>query len=175
MAIDSLFAPLSGRFWRMLGVRWQQRPFDSGSHVTGGRFNPPGVLALYLSRDYNTAIAEMHQDLIRPGTLVAYDVTADVIVDLTDPAICEKLKVTASDLACAWRTIHAIERGVPPTWPLVDRLVAADCAGALVPSFQRPDGVNLVLWRWHDAATAGDGAALTLLDPTGELGAGAPA
>jgi RES domain-containing protein len=154
----------------MLGVRWQQRPFDSGSHVTGGRFNPPGVTALYLSGDYNTAIAEMHQDLIRPGTLAAYEVTADAIVDLTEPSVCEKLGVAQSDLACAWRTIHAVERSTPPTWPIVERLIAAGCVGALAPSFQRPGGINLVLWQWHDAADIGDGAALTLLDPTGELG-----
>ena len=41
--------PLTGRFWRMLGVRWQRRPYDSGSHLTGGRWNysvikPDGVI-----------------------------------------------------------------------------------------------------------------------------------
>ncbi len=48
--------PLTGRFWRMLGVRWQRRAFESGSHLTGGRWNPPGMPALYVSADYNTAI-----------------------------------------------------------------------------------------------------------------------
>ena len=65
-------APLQGRYWRMLGVRWQRRPLESGSHRTGGRWNPMGMPALYLSADYVTAIVEMHQELVRPGTLAAY-------------------------------------------------------------------------------------------------------
>jgi RES domain-containing protein len=153
--------PLAGRYWRMLGVRWQHRPFDSGAHLTGGRWNAAGVRALYLSADYNTAIAEMHQDLIRPGTLVAYDVAARAVADLSegDPAI----------LTCRWRQIYKVEGGVPPSWALADRLIAAGAEGALVPSVQHRGGTNLVLWRWHEAGRAGEGAALTLLDPEAAL------
>lgn len=154
---DHPLRPLNSRFWRMLGIRWQGRPFDSGAHLTGGRWNPPGTPALYLSADYTTAIMEMHQDLVRPGTLVAFDVAAPAIADLTaaDPAVT----------ACLWRAIHRIERGIPPSWTLADRLIAAGADGALVPSVQNRGGVNLVLWRWHDAGINGDGAALTLVDP----------
>lgn len=149
--------PLTGRFWRMLGVRWQRRPYDSGSHLTGGRWNPVGTPALYLSADYNTAIQEMHQDLVRPGTLVAFDVAADSIADLgdADPAITLAL----------WRQIHMIDRKTPPSWALASKLIAAGAQGALVPSAQLRGGRNLVLWRWHDAAAAGEGARLSLLDP----------
>ena len=59
---DLSHAPHDGRYWRMLGVRWHMRPFDSGSHPTGGRWNPPGTPALYLSADHGTAIAEMRDD-----------------------------------------------------------------------------------------------------------------
>ncbi len=154
-------ASLAGRFWRMLGVRWQARPFDSGSHLTGGRWNPPGTRALYLSADYNTAIREMHQDLVRPGTLVAYDLDATAIADLrdADPAI----------LACEWRRIFKLEDGVPASWDLAGQCLAAGAQGALVPSIQHRGGTNLVLWRWHDARTSGEGAALTLLDPEAVL------
>lgn len=149
--------PHVGRYWRMLGIRWQRQPFASGSHLTGGRWNAPGTPALYLSADYNVAIREMHQDLVRLGMLVAFDVTADAIADLTglDPAITDN----------RWRDIYMIEKGVPPTWPLAHELIAAGADGALVPSLQSAGGVNLVLWRWHDAATPGEGAALALLDP----------
>lgn len=150
----------------MLNLRWQRKPFDSGSHVTGGRWNRPGVRALYLSTDYATAIEEMHQLLIRPGTLVAFDVRGERIADLTaaDPAVTR----------CDWRRLYMGERGTPPTWPLVDTLIAAGAEGALVPSVQREGGVNLVLWRWHEAGgagpdDAGEGAALTLLDPEAAL------
>jgi hypothetical protein len=30
-------------------------------------------------------------------------------------------------------------------------------------------GTNLVLWRWHDAAPASEGATLTVLDPEAVL------
>lgn len=154
-------APLAGRFWRMLGVRWQHRPFDSGSHLTGGRWNPIGTPALYLSADYNTAIAEMHQDIIRPGTLVAYDVEAAAIADLTtaDSAIT----------ACLWRDIYAVQKGMPPSWTLARQLIAGGAEGALVPSVQSRGGRNLVLWRWHAAGGDGEGAALGLLDPEAAL------
>jgi RES domain-containing protein len=157
-------APLTGRYWRMLGVRWQHRPFESGAHLTGGRWNPPQMPALYLSADYNTAITEMYQDLIRPGTLVAFDVAADAIADLRedDPAT----------LHCEWRRIFRIERATPPSWTLARALIASGAEGALVPSVQHRGGTNLVLWRWHDAGEAGQGAALRLLDPTRDLGEG---
>lgn len=152
---------LTGRYWRMLGIRWQRRPFESGSHLTGGRWNPVGRPALYLSADYNTAIQEMHQDLVRPGTLVALDVRANAVADLSgaDPRL----------LANEWRRIYKLEGGTPPSWPLAERLIAAGAEGALVPSVQNRAGLNLVLWRWRDAERAGEGAALTLLDPVGDL------
>ena len=148
---------LKGRYWRMLGVRWHGRPFESGSHLTGQRWNPRGTPALYLSADYNTAIEEMHQDLVRPGTLVAFDVAAAKIADLSgaDPALTR----------CDWRRIVAIEKDTPPSWTLAQELIAAGAEGALVPSVQHKGGTNLVLWRWHDAAEPGEGAALSLLDP----------
>ncbi len=161
-------APLQGRYWRMLGVRWQRRPLESGSHRTGGRWNPMGMPALYLSADYVTAIVEMHQELVRPGTLAAYDVIANAIADLrgTDPAITE----------CLWRQIFMVEKGIPPSWKLAEELTLAGAEGALVPSVQNKGGTNLVLWKWHDAGAgaetaSGEGAALSLLDPEGALAA----
>ena len=158
---DQPLASLAGRFWRMLNVRWDRHPFESGAHLTGGRWNPVGVPALYLSADYNTAIAEMHQDLVRPGTLVAFDVEAAAIADLTgaDPAITE----------CAWRDIYGVQNGVPPTWTIAQSLIDAGVDGALVPSAVARGGRNLVLWRWHAASVGGEGAALTLLDPEAAL------
>lgn len=149
--------PLSGRYWRVPGIPWQHRPFESGSHLTRGRWNPVDTPALYLSADYHTAIQEMYLDLVRPGTLVAFDVKANAIADLTaaDPAVTQ----------CDWRQIFAVAGGVPPTWPIVRALIEAGAEGALVPSAQHRGGVNLVLWRWHDAREEGEGASLSLLDP----------
>ena len=117
---------VAGRYWRMLAIRWQHRPFETGSHLTGGRWNPVGTPALYLSSDYATAISEMHQDLVRPGTLVAFDVTAAAVADLSraDPEIT----------TCLWRDIYAVLRQIPPTWPLVEELIAAVRAAVRVRS-----------------------------------------
>lgn len=155
--------PLSGRYWRMLGIRWQSRPYESGAHRTGGRWNAPGIRALYLSAAHGTAIMEMHQDLIRPGTLVAFDVNAAAIADLR--------KIDAGTAFCEWRRIFQLEKGIPPSWTVAEELISAGAGGALVPSVQDPSGINLVLWRWHDAhGRAGQGAALALLDPENALG-----
>lgn len=158
---DPILAPLTGRFWRMLGIRWQHRPLESGSHLTGGRWNRVGTPALYLSADYGTAIEELHQDIIRPGTLVAFDVEARAVADLT--------QADGAVTTCLWRDIYGVRREVPPSWSLAQDLIAAGADGALVPSVQNPGGRNLVLWRWHAAAAPGEGAALTLLDPEAAL------
>ena len=156
------------RVWRMLDVKWQKDPYNSGSHLTGQRFNRVGQRALYLGIDHATAIAEFHQTLIRPGTLAAYDIACDDIVDLTRAATRDALGVDLAALGCDWRQIAMIERREPPTWSLADRLIADGILGALVPSLQ-VSGTNLVLWRWHRAGTSGDGAAVTLVDPGGDL------
>lgn len=157
--------PLAGRYWRMIGVRWQRQPFASGSAAVGGRWNAVGTPALYLSADYSTAIAEMHQTVVRPGTLVAYDVTASAIGDLRG----EDAATTTGD----WRRSYWVEGRTPPSWALAAELIAAGAEGALVPSTQNAEGANLVLWRWHEAgAEEGDGAALVLLDPERALGGG---
>jgi RES domain-containing protein len=153
----------------MLDVKWQRQPYDSGSHLTGQRFNRPGQRALYLGSDHAIAIAEFHQTLVRPGTLAAYDVTSDCIVDLTGPVDREAADTDLTVLGCAWRQIAFVNRRDPPTWILADRLIADGAHGALVPSFQREGATNLVLWRWHRAGTAGEGAAVTLVDPGGDL------
>lgn len=158
----------SDRLWRMLDVKWQKDPYHSGSHLTGQRFNRVGQNALYLGVDHATAIAEFHQTLVRPGTLAAYDVDCDIVIDLRQADVRADLGIDLAVLGCDWRRIAAIERQDPPTWTLADRLIANGIAGALVPSFQTT-GANLVLWRWHRAGTAGDGAAVTLVDPGGAL------
>lgn len=163
--MDRPLHPLTGRYWRMLGIKWQREPFSSGSQQTGGRWNAIGTPALYLSADFNTAITEMHQTLIRPGTLVAFDVEASSVADLRG----ERDEVTTAN----WRAIYR-QGGRPGSWALADELIEGGCDGALVPSIQNRGGANLVLWRWHDAAGAGEGARLTLLDPEAALKGEAP-
>ena len=58
-----------------------------GAAVHGGRFNPKGVEALYLSLTIMTAIREASQGFafkIEPYVLCSYDVDCTDIADLTD-------------------------------------------------------------------------------------------
>ena len=109
---------LRGRLWRMLAPKWAHAPLSGeGAAKRGGRFNPPGIAALYMSGDFVTAIAEYEQDLgIRPGTLCAYQVDLAGIVDLCDPATRLAARVETTDLACAWKHIALVLRQRPPTW-----------------------------------------------------------
>lgn len=132
----------------------------------GGRFNQPGMVALYLSEDYITAISEYEQELgIRPGTLCAYDVDLQGIVDLTDPQTQAKCQVTISTLKSAWKELWWVEKQRPPTWDLANHLFSDGYAGIRVPSVQHFSGVNLVLWRWNDQPDR----QITVLDPRGDL------
>lgn len=136
----------------MLAPKWAFQPLSgAGAARHGGRFNQPGTAALYLSEDYITAISEYEQELgIRPGTLCAYDVDVNGIVDLTDPQVQELCVITPSVLTCAWKQIWLVQKQQPPTWELVDRLIAENYAGVRVPSVRHFSGVNIVLWYWND-------------------------
>lgn len=155
------------RCWRVLAPRWAHDPLSgAGAARHGGRWNPPGRPALYMSEDLMTAAAEYEQDLgIRPGTFCAYDLKIGPVADLTDTATAGAWGVAAGDLACPWKQIALIERGTPPTWQHADRLLAAGLCGVRVPSVRQRGGVNVVLWRWNDA----DDRRVTALDPLNDL------
>lgn len=133
----------------------------------GGRWNRPGQAALYLSVDHGTAIAEFHQSLVRPGTLIGYDIKSAAVADLTAATVFDQLSIDAAIVTCEWRKVWKIDRVDPPTWYLVDRLCAAGADGALFPSQAQSGGVNLVLWRW--SALGSDGAVVRPIDPDAEL------
>ena len=151
----------------MLAPKWAYQPLSgAGAARHGGRFNPPGTAALYMSEDYITAISEYEQELgIRPGTLCAYDIDVSGIVDLTDPQEQELCAVTPAILTCAWKQIWLVQKQHPPTWDLVARLVAANCAGIRVPSVRHFSGVNIVLWYWNDCPER----RVSALDPRNDL------
>lgn len=155
------------RCWRMLAPKWAYRPLSgAGAALHGGRFNAPGIVALYISEDYITAISEYEQELgIRPGTLCAYDVNVKGVVDLIDPEVQTICDVNAAVLACAWKEIWLVQKQRPPTWDLAARLIADDCAGVRVPSVQHKSGVNIVLWHWNDSLERN----VSVLDPGTDL------
>jgi RES domain-containing protein len=148
------FSRVQGRFWRMLAPKWAHAPLGgAGAAVRGGRWNEPGVAALYMSERFETAVAEYEQDLgIRPGTLCAHAVDMAGIVNLGDAAVCRELAITAADLRCPWKQIAFVAGGRPPSWDIARRLFDLGAAGVSVPSVQPIGGANLVLWRWNDAS-----------------------
>ncbi len=151
----------------MLAPKWAHEPLSgAGAAARGGRLNEPGMPALYMSEQFDTAISEYEQDLgIRPGTLCAYDADIADVVDLCDADICAAADVDLRDLRCAWKQIAFIDKQRPPTWDIAARLRRAGASGVRVSSVQPVGGANLVLWRWNDAPHQ----TVIALDPLGDL------
>jgi RES domain-containing protein len=145
-----------GYAYRAHNPRWAWSPLSGdGAAQHGGRFNPKGVPALYLSIDPTTAILEASQGFAfkpQPLTLVAYEVDCADIVDLRNETELRAWDIAPRDLECSWKLLA--EQGRPvPSWDIADRLRATGQAGIVVPSFApgaTDANVNLVLWTWSN-------------------------
>ena len=160
-----------GTCYRVHDPRWSFRPLSGdGAAVHGGRFNPKGVPALYLSLDLVTAVREANQGFaakIEPGLLCSYDVDCEDITDLRDKPARDAAEVSFEELASAWALL-ALERKPVPSQKLAARLMEEGNAGVLVPSFaigSAADSCNLVLWRWGPAVPH----RVMVHDPSGRL------
>ena len=139
---------------------WAHTPLSGeGAKKHGGRFNSPGLAALYTSLDITTAWLEAQQGFpfkAQPMTLISYRVDCSTIADLTDPQVLKILRHTDQTLACAWEALHW-QNLIPPTWTLSERLIQNGFSGVKVRSFAPGCSVqnqNLVLWQWgHSDAT----------------------
>ncbi len=143
----------AGTVFRAHNPRWSFAPASGvGAARHGGRFNRPGVPALYTSLRQETAWAEAQQAFPfkpQPLTLCAYAVDCDDVADLTDSGAHD---IHADDLACAWEDLMS-RRAIPPSWAIADRLRDAGVAAIVVPSFAPGAGAgdrNLVFWHWSD-------------------------
>lgn len=70
--------------YRVHQPKWSFAPTSgAGAGTYGGRANRPGVNALYLSLELETALSEYQQldALLPPGLMVSYNVSVDAIVD----------------------------------------------------------------------------------------------
>jgi RES domain-containing protein len=79
-----IFTPLIADVYRVHQPKWSFAPTSgAGVGTYGGRANRPGVNALYLSLEPETALAEYQQRdaLLPPGLMVSYNVSIDAIVD----------------------------------------------------------------------------------------------
>ena len=143
--------------YRAQNPKWSFAPESGeGAALTGGRFNPRGMKALYTSARFETAWLEAQQAFAfkaQPLTLCAYEVDCDDMLDLTDPATRTSQAIELSDLACAWKDL-ATRAIRPPSWILAERLCKAGVAGIMVQSYAAgatPADINVVFWDWGPA------------------------
>lgn len=143
-----------GVVYRAHDPRWAFSALSgAGAARTGGRFNRPGVPALYTALSIETAVKEAQQGFSRkldPMTLVSYVVDCNGICDLSTQDGRNRANIAPGDIACAWK-LHAFRREPVPSWIAADGLIANGYAGMLVPSFAPgadQSDMNLVLWKW---------------------------
>lgn len=160
-----------GTCYRAHDPRWSFKPISgAGAAIHGGRFNPQGIEALYLSLTPMAAIKEASQGFafkIEPSVLCSYDVDCDDIADLRTDAGCRAHAVEPTDLACAWFAVAAAGRE-PASWQIARKLVAEGEAGILVPSFApgaTNEDHNLVLWDWSNRLPH----KVDVFDPSGRM------
>ena len=148
------FTHFEGLVYRAHHPAWAYDPESGeGARINGGRFNRIGVTCFYAALSLETAWLEAQQGFAfkaQPLTICSYRAEFEDILDLTDPGVRETTQATQAQLGCAWERL-AGDRNPVPTWELADRLIAAGCAGVIVPSFASratPEDRNLVLWSW---------------------------
>ena len=154
--------------YRVHTPKWAMAPTSgAGAAKHGGRANRPGITALYLALDTETAVKEYQQvsTLMPPGTLVSYLVTAGPIFDLRAGYESEHWSPLWEEFFCDWRGLWFSRHVEPPSWVLADEAIGAGAKGILFPSRLSPSGVNLVLY----LDVFGIADTIEVFDPTGEL------
>lgn len=135
--------------YRIIVPRWSHSPTSgAGAARKGGRFNRPGIEALYLSQTVETALEEyrQHSPLLPPGTITTFLVSRILVVDFSGGYVAGTWEPLWADYACNWRQM-AFEHGVePPCWVLGDLAIDHGAAGILFPSTAHAGGINLVLF-----------------------------
>jgi RES domain-containing protein len=155
-------------FYRYLTPKWAYLPLSgAGAANVGGRFNRPGVEALYLSKSPETALAEYMQgsSLPRPATLAAYEVDLLDVIDLSGGFDAGVWASQWASWNCDWRWIARVERRSPPSWQLADEAIRSGAAGVLFPSTHDETGTNLVIF----SANLTDADQVSVHDPDGML------
>ncbi|WP_114973493.1 RES family NAD+ phosphorylase [Rhodoferax ferrireducens] len=135
--------------YRMQVPRWAVAPTSgAGAAKHGGRANRPGVEALYLALETETAVREYQQvsTLLPPGTLTSYQLTAAPVVDFTAGYSASVWPPIWEDFYCEWRELWFNQRVEPPSWVVGDMVIAAGAKGILFPSRLAKGGTNLVLF-----------------------------
>lgn len=128
----------------------------AGSRHNGGRWNPPGRFnVIYGSLDPQTAIAEslgtysafgVSAEKARPRAFVAVLLKLQNVLDLTSAAVARALGVDFTLLANEdWQRLQDSDEEAT-TQALGRICFDLRLEAVLVPSFRKPDGVNIVLF-----------------------------
>jgi len=161
-----ILTPLNAVVYRVHQPKWAFAPISgAGACSHGGRANRPGVNALYLSLQLETALAEYQQldALLPPGLMVSYKLSLDVIVDFRG-GFTSEWDALWQDFYCDWRNMHFNQGIEPPSWVIGDQVLAAGARGILFDS-ALSGGANLVVYT--DALT--DTNTVTVYDPNKDL------
>jgi RES domain-containing protein len=143
--------PLAGVFSRCATLG--RDPLSTeGSRLFGGRFNPPGLPALYLAGTPTLALAEQLRfaDLLglpvrhTPRLLVAVDVRLAAVLDLTDAGLRRGLGLDDEILWAEWES--GPQAAESPTQTLGRRVREEGLEGILYPSRVERAGRNLVVF-----------------------------
>lgn len=145
-----------GLVYRAHDPQWAFDPISGqGAALHGGRFNRPGIPALYTATSIMGAITEAAQGMIlrlQPLTIVSYQVDYSAMLDLSTPAACEAAGVDWDQIACDWAYLAALGEKVP-SWELVGKLRNQGAGAIRVPSFAvgaQHNDTNLIFWAWSN-------------------------
>ena len=141
--------PLQTTLFRAHAPRWASTPASgAGAARQGGRFNRPGIEALYLSFSAATALYEYQQTsaFLPPCTLCSYQVQLGSLVDLRQLAFGPPWDELWMDWSDDWRHSRFELHIEPPTWVLSDMVRSEGHAGIIFPSMLGADGVNVVVY-----------------------------
>lgn len=127
--------------YRMHTPKWATAPMSgAGAATHGGRANRPGVQALYLALEADTAVREYQQvsPLMPPGTLVSYTVSAKAVVDFRRGYDLAAWSPLWEEFYCDWRELWFNQRVEPPSWVPGRRSTGRGGEGHLVRVTDRP-------------------------------------
>ena len=120
--------------------------------ATGGRYNPPGVPALYTSLSRAVALAESTRlitddDPLEPYLMLSLAVRSKRILDLTEATLLRQLRTTRREITAPLADPSV---GTAPT-QIIGRLAhtAGTIDGLLVFSARLPREINLVVFPDH--------------------------
>jgi len=142
-----IFSSLDTVAYRVHDPKWAYAPTSgSGAGTSGGRANRPGINALYLSLELETALVEYKQmdALLQPALMVTYCLKVEHLVDFSG-GYTNDWDPLWQDFYCDWRRMYYNEEIEPPSWVIGDQVLATGGRGIIFKSVIT-GGTNVVLF-----------------------------